>query len=153
MDTTENRLAEWFIFYISGLLFFTVGAITSLGLEWYSALTVPSWTPSTFVIVVIWCVVFIGMALSAAQVWKNGFHTRLGWYGLNVVLLLLWNYVFFGAHLLSLSLGMATLVLLAVIGLVASNWRTARKAAWLLFPYLAWMLFALPLTYFIAMSN
>lgn len=153
MDTPDNRLAQWFIFYIAGLLFFTVGAITTLGLEWYRTLVVPSWTPSIPTIVVIWCVVFIFLALSAARVWVTASRATMGWYGANIILLLVWNYLFFGQHWIGLSLGAAVLVLLSVLALIFATWRRARLAAWLLVPYLAWMLFAIPLTHQIALLN
>jgi translocator protein len=156
--TDPNRLANFAILYTALLLFLAVGAITTLGLEWYAGLTVPAWTPPQLLIAVIWCVLFLFAALSACRYWNRTpelaqRRLTLDLYMGNAFLVLLWNYLFFGTHALFPAAWAAAAVLIAAVLLV---WRTSRvsgSAAWLLAPYVLWVTFATALTYVIATMN
>lgn len=157
MDT-DFRLANYFILYVATLLFFAVGAITTLGLGWYQALVLPAWTPSTTLVAVIWCALFALAALSAIKVWDKiprgaGINALITLYAGNALLVLLWNYLFFGLHEIFPAFLAALLVSLSVLILVASASRISRAAAWLLAPYLAWALFASYLLYVVSSLN
>jgi tryptophan-rich sensory protein len=55
---------------------------------------------------------------------------------------LAWSPVFFGAHQITTALAVLLALDIAVIITIALFWRVRRLAAWLLAPYLAWILFA-----------
>ncbi|MGH7175183.1 MAG: TspO/MBR family protein [Minisyncoccia bacterium] len=151
---SDTRLANAFIFYSATLLFFAVGAITTLGLPWYRALLLPAWAPSEFTVAVIWCVLFLLAALSASAIWNHGTSRALSvLYAGNALLVLLWNYLFFGPHALGLALLVAIILALSLVVLIILAGRVSRRAAWLLAPYLAWLLFALALTHAIYRLN
>lgn len=149
---SDHRLADYAIVYVALLLFFAVGAITTLGLGWYGALTLPAWMPTSLTVAVVWCVLFLLTALSAIEVWDKvppgqGLSTMIKLYPGNALLVLLWNYLFFGAHELLLALIAAVLVLASVLALIVSVRRVTPKGAWLLAPYLLWMLAAVYINY------
>lgn len=156
--THDTRLARYFIFYVATLLFFGVGAITTLGLDWYATLVLPSWTPPELFAATAWGVLFLGAALSMAAFWEaEANHARLrlvsALYAGNAALVLLWNYLFFGIHLLEGALLAAVLVGVSALGIVLFVRKTSRTAAWFLTPYLAWMAFAVCFSYAVTVLN
>jgi len=155
----ETKLERSFIFYVATLLFFGVGAITTIGLDWYAALSLPWWTPPELFVAAVWFVLFLCTAFSASIFWeqskKGGASSRsiVSLYVLNSFLVLLWSYLFFGVHELGLAFGAASAVGLSVVVLMIRLWAGFRNAALLLLPYLGWMLFALAYTYTVMVMN
>lgn len=155
----ETKLTRSFAGYVAALLFFGVGAITTLGIDWYSTLTLPWWTPSEQFVAFVWFVLFALTALSATIFWEQSareersFASILILYMENAMLVLLWNYVFFGMHNLTVAFGIAMIIGVLVIVLMVKLWNEVRLAALLLAPYLAWMCVALPLTYQLMVLN
>lgn len=155
---TDPRLAQYAIFYVATLLFFSVGAITTAGLPWYASLTVPAWMPSQLMTSVIWLMLFLSAALSMALFWKQAgarSHSRLitALYLGNAGLVLLWNYLFFGAEEIVGAYVAAVLVSISLLALTALLWKTYRTAAYVLIPYLVWMFVALTFSYQIMLLN
>jgi len=113
--------------------------------EWYYVdLTRPAWTPPGWAMGVAWAVVYLLLALAAWQVWLSAHYARLAalaWWALLLVLNVAWSAVFFGLH----RIGWSPLVLLAAAGVAVLCMRAFRplapQAAWLILPYLAWVLF------------
>ncbi|MBU6323320.1 MAG: tryptophan-rich sensory protein [Patescibacteria group bacterium] len=157
MDT-DTKLANYFIVYVTTLLFFGVGAITTLGLPWYGTLVLPAFMPATPLVAVIWCALFILAAWSACLFWDKKPHdarfeaTSALFMG-NALLVLFWNYAFFGLHQLVLAFWVSVFIALSVAALIARLRSLLRTAAWLLAPYLAWVAFAAYLTYAIWTLN
>lgn len=154
----DQRLARYFIYYVTTLLFFGVGAITTLGLSWYETLTVPVWTPPDIVIALVWCGLFLSAAWSLCIFWEASprskmFRATVALYMVNALLILGWNYLFFGLHFLSLSFIAAIGVALSVGALMIMVRRVSTKAMILLVPYLGWVLFAAALSYAITLAN
>lgn len=154
----EQRLSNYFIFYVATILFFGVGAITTLGIHWYQILSLPTWTPSEAFVAIIWCVLFFLSALSLCIFWDlptrdNTFRITVLLYMANAALVLFWNYLFFGIHILSMSFAVAVLVAINVLVLILRTWKISRPTAWLLVPYLAWMLFATYFSYVVMTLN
>ncbi|KND47139.1 MAG: Tryptophan-rich sensory protein [Parcubacteria bacterium C7867-004] len=156
---TGTRFARSFILYVATLLFFGVGAITTLGIDWYATLRLPSWAPPELVVALIWFVLFLCTAFSVIRFWEHSkrdeisFRSVIYLYVLNSFLVLLWNYLFFGVHELGFAFAAAVAVGVSVAILIFRLWREARTSALLLVPYLAWMLFALLYTYTVMSLN
>jgi len=157
--SNPSPLARPFAFYVATLLFFGVGCITTIGLNWYAGLTLPSWAPPNLAAAAAWFVLFFTTATSAVAYWNRAPHTGriFGWvlalYVVNSFLVLLWDYLFFGVHKLGAAFGVAALVGATVIGLMTLLWKDERKPAVLLAPYLLWMVFALIFTYEVMVLN
>lgn len=155
----HSSLARPFIFYVATLLFFAVGGMTSIGMRWYATLATPSWTPPDLLVATIWCVLFLCSAFSVSLFWEareqnaDAFKATLALYMGNALLVLLWNFLFFGVHELFAAFWVAIAVGGTVLALVLTLWNQVRAAALLLLPYLAWMLFALVLTYAVMTLN
>lgn len=156
---SEIKLERAFIFYVATLLFFGVGAITTLGLNWYDALAKPWWTPPELLVAAIWATLFICTAISVALFWERypktekAFTSILSFYMTNAVLTLFWNYLFFGVHQFDTALSVAILIGISVLVLMVRLWHRCRTSALLLFPYLMWMLYALSFTYTLIRLN
>lgn len=154
----DKRLFQSAIFYVALLLFFSIGAITNTGLDWYRSLNLPTWTPDQLLVAIIWLFLFLCMAASMSIFWGNAtatdrtrsiFLLYLGSAGL----VLLWNYLFFGAHELTAAFIAAVLVGVSLLVLTASLWKLHRSSALLLGPFLIWMAAALVLSYQIIFLN
>ncbi len=126
---------------LSGLV--TVSTIET----WYTTLEKPWFNPPNWVFGPVWTVLYILMGTAAAIVWTNG-HDRLLrrralWhYVFQLALNLSWSLVFFGLRSPAGALVIIVL-LLFTIGLCIRSFRMIDvRAAWLLYPYLAWVSFA-----------
>lgn len=111
----------------------------------YRGLRGPAWAPPAWVFGPVWTVLYALVAVAGWLAWRTGARLRdapMVAYGLQLALNGAWTALFFalgwrGAALLCI-LGLAVLVAITV----ALFWRRSRPAAWLLVPYLLWVLFA-----------
>lgn len=156
----NDRLVRYFIYYVATLLFFGVGAITTVGLPWYDTLTLPSWTPPENLVALAWGILFMLTAVSAVRFMEAIGENRtrkdrrtIFLYMGNALLVLLWNYLFFGIHHLGAALVAASLVGVSAAMLMNRVRERSMAAANLLLPYLAWMLFALYFSYTVSVLN
>ncbi len=156
---SDRLVRDFFIFYSATLVFFAIGIITTLGLGWYGGISTPSWTSPELVIAVIWGALFVTTVISLsiicdvqAKPAKEFRRTVLLYMG-NALLILLWNYLFFGVHFLVLALGTAIVIGLSVLVLIFRVKDISRAAAWLLVPYLLWMIYAIAINYAVMMMN
>lgn len=154
------QLARSFIFYIATLLFLGVGAMTTPQLAWYNTLTLPVFAPAPMIIAAIWCVLFYLTAYSLATFWSakeiahgTSFAFIVKLYLANAALIVAWNWLFFGMHLLSAAAIAAVAVLLSILVLMICLWHVSKKAAVLLAPYIVWIMFALYLNHVISILN
>lgn len=132
--------------------------ITNNNMDWYNALSKPSFTPPGFVIGTVWTVLFILATITVLIVW-NSFsrNTIFKWiiilFIANAVLNVLWSYIFFGQQMVLLSIIEMILLNVSVIALIILIWPMSKLAASLLIPYVAWVTFATVLAYQILTLN
>lgn len=134
------------------------GWLTDGGMEWYRTIRLPSFTPPGRVIGTVWTVIYTLSAASALIVWNRAprtgrFRAIVGLFTLNVVLNVLWSFLFFRLHWMGVSTGEAALLGLTVVGLIVLIWPISRLASLLLVPYAAWVAFATFLTFSIWRLN
>lgn len=113
----------------------------------YLAFDRPTWAPPQAAFGIVWPLLYALIGVAAWRVWRVAGSLRdasvpLGlWVG-QLALNAVWPGVFFGAN----ALGPAILVIVALDAVVATTIgvfsRIDRLAAWLLVPYLAWLLYA-----------
>jgi len=113
---------------------------------WYAGLTKPAWNPPNWLFAPIWTALYLGMALAAWRVWRQGGWRRqrgpLVLYLVQLALNALWSLLFFGLQRPDLALA-EILALWLVIGLTLGWFYQIDRIAGLLFvPYLAWVSFA-----------
>lgn len=113
---------------------------------WYTCIR-PTITPPKYVFPVVWTILYItiGIALAQTLMAKSSYDRSilLCFHGWNLLLNVLWSYVYFGRHEVVLALFVlfnmiiTTMFLLYYTYLVLPVWNF-----WLLLPYLGWLYFA-----------
>ncbi|MDB5245256.1 MAG: TspO protein [Parcubacteria group bacterium] len=149
---------HYIIFYVATLVFFSIGAITSLNIGWYRSIILPAFMPPEVAIAVIWGILIFLAVLSLSLFWDvhskdRKFHTTIALYSANAIVILVWNYVFFGLHDLGLASLASVIVGMSVLSIILHIWRISRSSALLLTPYLAWVAFAMYLNHTLALLN
>lgn len=139
------------------LLCVAVGALSGIATQssvdsWYVQLNKPSFNPPNAVFAPVWTVLYVMMGVAAGLVWNRGLHhlwvkTALYHFGFQLLLNALWSIVFFGLQ----NPGAALVVIAGLLTLILLTIRWFRvvyvPAAWLMVPYLLWVLFATALNY------
>lgn len=115
--------------------------------DWYTTLNKPSFNPPNWLFGPVWTLLYILMGVAFGIVWAKGtYHawvkTAMYHFGFQLLLNLTWSVVFFGlkAPLYALFVIVALLILIVL----TMKWFKIVKpiAAYLLIPYLLWVLFA-----------
>ena len=130
----------------------TIGFIAGMATQssvatWYQTLEKPSFTPPNAWFAPVWTLLYILMGCAAGLVWARGLHhrwvkTALYFFGFQLLLNGSWSIVFFGLREPLWAL-IILVVLLALILITIKWFRIVSKtAAFLLIPYLAWVIFA-----------
>lgn len=122
--------------------------------DWYTSLNKAPWTPPGWVFGAAWTFIMICFSfyLSSIFLILNNTKSKL-LYTVQVFLNVIWNYVFFNQHLISLGLIVITL-LTVVISYYFFNYKTQLKhKSYLLLPYMIWLLIATSLNAYILVNN
>lgn len=152
------KLNHLVILYCALLIFLIGGSAASIGIPWYTALTLPLWHPSFGMIAFIWAVIYALSAWSLLIIWNTTKHDRLFlWimdgFAFVTLLNLVWCVFFFWHHAFIASIGTALLLggsMLLLMTLVA---RRSLKATLLLVPYTLWVFFAAYIIYVVMLLN
>lgn len=115
------------------------------GGDWYPIMQQPAWNPPVVLMASLWAVMYVLMAVSAWMVWESRRSlatAALGWWGLQLLLLVCWSWMYFGLHRPGWALGIMSLWLLVSV-IVFLSFRAIRvEAANLTLPIMAWLLFS-----------
>lgn len=124
---------------------------------WYRTLTKPSWNPPDAVFGPVWTTLYVLMAISAWLVWRrDGLKEGalpLGLFAVQLVLNTAWSWIFFGLHQPGWAFVENVTLWLSIAATIGVFYPRSRLAAGLLFPYLAWVSFAVFLNYTIWQLN
>lgn len=116
------------------------------GIAWQDTLRKPFYAPPNWLFSPAWTVLFLLMAIAfflVLQKWpEKHAKTAVYLYLAQLVLNVLWNYVFFGARLIFPGLIEILLLLVFVAVTVYAFYKVDKRAAWLMAPYLVWICFA-----------
>ena len=122
--------------------------------EWYIKLSKAPWTPPGWVFGFAWTTIMICFSfyMTKLTLIKNS-KTVIILFGIQFILNVSWNYLFFNQHLVFL--GMITLVLLLMIITLFTIRYTAsmKRDTILILPYLLWLLVACSLNGYILINN
>ena len=157
-----NRLL-WPKMLISVATCLMIGFIGSLSTfealsDWYPTLVKPPFNPPTWIFSPVWTLLYIIMGISAATVWHQGWHRKvvrgaLMFFLAQLLCNGLWSVVFFGMQ----SAGGAVyviVVLILLIGMTIIRFHPLSKVgAYMMVPYLLWVLFAAVLNISIYLLN
>ena len=114
---------------------------------WYAGLAKPGFTPPNWAFPVAWSALYLMMALAMWRVLSRppGTPGRAGAIATFFVQLALnaaWSWAFFALRSPLAGLVVIVLLLAAIVETIRRFARVDRSAAWLLSPYLAWVLYA-----------
>lgn len=129
-----------------------IGAVASIdAAEFYLSLERPAWAPPANVFGPVWTALYAMMGVAAWLVWRERSWARarhaLGLFVVQLVANALWSWLFFGWKLGALAFADILLLIALVSTTIVLFARIRRAAAWLLAPYLAWIVFAAALNY------
>ena len=119
---------------------------SGVGNPWFDSLVKPLLYPPPQVFGIVWSVLYVVMGvafalvLSARGAWWRG-RAAIAFL-VQLALNLAWSPVFFGLHQITAALVVIVAMDIAVIVTVWLFWKVRPIAAWLMLPYLAWILFA-----------
>lgn len=127
------------------------------GNAWFDALIKPGFMPPGWVFGVAWTILYILLGLALAMILHargaRGRGLALAVFAAQLLLNYAWSPIFFAMHQVGLALAVVLfmLVLAAIAALLFARIRVA--AAWLMMPYIAWLIFASLLTWQINQLN
>lgn len=159
----ENRKTDWTKLAICIVLCESTGIVGSLATfsaipTWYAALSKPSFAPPNWLFGPVWTLLYAMMGIALYVVWQKGLEKTdvkkgMAFFGVQLVLNVVWSLLFFGLH--SPGLALLDIVLLAAtIAATAVQFKkVSSPAALLLVPYLAWVIFATALNFAIWQLN
>jgi tryptophan-rich sensory protein len=133
---------------------FTMPAIPT----WYATLLKPALNPPAWVFGPVWTVLYILMGIALYLVWSRGWSQKnvqvaMVIFAVQLVLNVLWSYLFFGLQSPFFALIEIVLLWVAIVMTIGAFYRVSVPAALLLLPYLLWVTFATYLTYGIYILN
>jgi tryptophan-rich sensory protein len=124
---------------------------------WFAALRKPAGYPPPATFGLVWSVLYILMGVALAMVLAAAGARGRGpaalAFAVQLAINLAWSPLFFGAHRITWALADILLLDLAVVVTILLFARIRPRAAWLLAPYLAWILFATYLNFALLRDN
>jgi translocator protein len=123
----------------SGL--FTAAEIKS----WYTLLIKPSWNPPNWVFAPVWTILYILMGISFALLWQSTSHAKrnpMRFFAFQFILNLCWSFIFFRLHQTGLAFIELIVLFVFIVLTCITAYQVDKVSAYLLFPYLLWVIFA-----------
>ena len=122
------------------------GLMTDLG-PWYTSLKQPPWKPPDWAFGPIWTTIFALAAAAGVVGWRRApsradRELLLLLFAANGFLNVFWSLLYFRLHRPDWSLFEVPLLWLSVLVLIVVLARYAKSAAWMLVPYLVWVMVA-----------
>ena len=119
---------------------------------WYPTLAKPFFTPPNWLFAPVWTILYIVMGIAAGLVWDGGFYhkwvkTALYHFGFQLLLNASWSIFFFGLQLVLPAL--LIIIGLFILLLFTFKWFKVvnNTAAYLLIPYILWVIYAAALNF------
>jgi benzodiazapine receptor len=133
---------------------FTIPSIES----WYHKLIKPSFSPPNWVFGSVWITLYFLMGVSAYLVWEKGVKKKdvrdsLLFFGVQLVLNILWSILFFGLHSPLYGFMCILLLWITIAVTITKFYRVSKTSGLLQLPYLLWVTFATALNFFVWRLN
>jgi len=133
---------------------FTVPSIPT----WYKNLKKPSFAPPNRIFGPVWIILYILMGISLYLILREGLgnpqvQLGMGIFGIQLVLNVLWSFVFFGKKSLLGGLVAIAVIWIAILLTIISFLNVSLLAGLMLIPYILWSSFAAILNYSILKLN
>jgi len=126
--------------------------------SWYTTLDKPGFTPPNWLFAPVWTTLYFLMAIAAYLIWQKGIKTHgiknaLLVFLLQLLLNGLWSIFFFGLRSPILGLIDILALIIVLILTIVKFYKIHKVAAYLLVPYLVWVLYATALNVAIVVLN
>tara|TARA_B100000809_G_C15140632_1_gene533126 strand:- start:13542 stop:14003 length:462 start_codon:yes stop_codon:yes gene_type:complete len=122
--------------------------------DWYRNLNQAPWSPPGWVFGVAWTTIMICFSIYMAYLFKFFKGTRLiVLFGIQFVLNIIWNYIFFNQHLMGLGLIVIVSLTIIVGTFLMSYYNKMKLKSLLVLPYFLWLLIATSLNTYIYLYN
>jgi translocator protein len=125
---------------------------------WYAVLNKPVFNPPNWIFGPVWTALYLLMGISLYRIWalvpaRPEARPAVTLFVIHLAVNALWSIAFFGFK----SPGLALLIIITLLGMITviikKFYRLDRAAAYLLFPYLAWVGFATLLNFAVWQLN
>ncbi|TOZ06659.1 TspO/MBR family protein [Leuconostoc pseudomesenteroides] len=139
---------------IGGLSALLAGDIKQI----YNQLVQPPLSPPDFVFGIVWPILYLLIGVAAYLLIVSQYHaaakkTNLLLFALQLFVNFIWSIVFFGGNLYWIGVPIILVLDALVIACIVNFRRNQLWASYLMYPYLAWILFAAYLTIAVAILN
>lgn len=130
------------------LLGFLSANVSGSGAEssWYAALEKPALQPPGIAFPIAWTILYALMGLALAMIitarGARGRTLAIALFAAQLAVNLTWSPVFFGLHRVTIALAILVLMFVLTVATVAAFRKVRPRAALLMLPYVAWILFA-----------
>lgn len=131
---------------------FTFSAIPT----WYATLNKPIFSPPNFLFAPVWTILYILMGVSLYLLWtvkKKGKEKVIRLFLIQLALNFFWSIIFFGLHNPQMALAEIIVLWIFIFLTIRQSRLISKVSAYLLYPYIAWVSFALVLNAFIVILN
>ena len=122
-----------------------------VGGDWYQVMNKPSWNATPMVMASVWGVLYVLMAVSAWMVWdtmRGLARVALGWWGLQLLLSIVWSWLFFGLNRIGWSMAVVSLWILVVLIVIRMFRPIKPEASNLMMPLAGWLIYVWVLNFF-----
>lgn len=135
-----------------------IGAVASVSAAtFYAGLVRPPWAPPGWLFGPVWSGLYALMAVSAWLVWRargfGGARAALTLFIVQLATNALWSWLFFAWRRGDLASAEVLLLWCLIVATIVAFRRVSPLAAYLLYPYLAWVTFAAALTFAVTRLN
>lgn len=123
---------------------------------WYLNINKPSFNPPNWIFAPVWTILFILMGISLYLIWQSTIKDKtksLILFYTQLILNILWSYLFFSLHNPLLAFIDIILLAIFIILLIISTYKISKTASLILLPYIFWVSFASILNYSIFILN
>lgn len=158
MNGKKLRIA--FLFVIIAETAGAAGSIftTSAIPVWYATLNKPAFSPPNFIFAPVWTTLYFLMGIAAYLVFDKGFAKKevrfaLLVFALQLILNVLWSFVFFGLKSPGLAFLEIIILWVSILATTLAFYKISKSASFLLIPYLLWTTFAAFLNFAIFRLN
>ena len=123
--------------------------------SWYAYLQKPSFNPPAWVFAPVWTVLYIMIGISGGLLWLRQKEMKAAYtlFLLQLFANFIWSFLFFAWHQIGLALLDIMLLIILIASIIITSLKQCKWAAYMLLPYLAWVMFAGVLNFYLWQLN
>ena len=148
----------WYKLIIAIIICVAVGAISGLFTassinSWYSKLNKPSFNPPNYLFGPVWTILYILMGVSLYFLWQSNNKTVVIFFIIQLILNFFWSFIFFQLKNPLFAFIEIIILLIMIILTTVYAYPISKTAAYLMIPYILWVMFASILNFSIYWLN